>query len=250
MGYRAVEMSRNWIVAQMGCRADGISRNWNVAQMRYRAKKCRANDVNPLSSALRWKFAPFTSPENTPLHSVNVKGVIIYLLSPQFNVEVDLGLGQSCQIVHLVGLLAKGGLQVEISTCPLLESRLAERGTIVSVAFLVEQTKLIEDTLLIGRLGRNRYYGSMYSERGWTVGDQWLIATTLFFFLFRYVLAALVWNLKNRLSRFTSLWVVDTINDDIMQCPCSKSENEKIPAANALDWTHVFEKLCLLDLSS
>ena len=117
-------------------------------------------------------------------------------MSPQFNVEVDLGLGQSCQIVHLVGLLAKGGLQVEISTCPLLESRLAERGTIVSVAFLVEQTKLIEDTLLIGRLGRNRYYGSMYSERGWTVGDQWLIATTLFFFSFPICVGSIGLKLK------------------------------------------------------
>jgi len=33
----SIEMSRNWVVAQMGCRATEMSRNWNVTQLGGRA---------------------------------------------------------------------------------------------------------------------------------------------------------------------------------------------------------------------
>ena len=54
MGCRAIELSRNWVVAQMGCRANEMSRDWNVAQLGGRVIdaqiKCRSDGMS------RWKI--------------------------------------------------------------------------------------------------------------------------------------------------------------------------------------------------
>ena len=59
MGCRAIEMSRNWVVAQMGCRATGISRSWNVAQLKW-----RENKMSPKWMSRRWDVAPEKSRAN------------------------------------------------------------------------------------------------------------------------------------------------------------------------------------------
>ena len=69
-GETSIEMSRKWVVAQMGCRADGMSRNWKVAQIAF----------PPFQIAGDRDFFPFTRQAVSTLLCITSKKNLLHVI--------------------------------------------------------------------------------------------------------------------------------------------------------------------------